>query len=147
LAHPVKYTALSGFLRLKQKQALLFVNKKKQKNFINFAFGPFQQRAKRSKSFLVLFFKKELLVLTHFLGFADGLVVTFFVHKKEDSSFPKSLHPLYTPAPHFPSHLYAVARKHRLLKGRCPMGDIISIVFGCAIFIALILYVPACEAV
>jgi len=27
------------------------------------------------------------------------------------------------------------------------MGDVISIVFGCAIFLALIVYVPACEAV
>jgi len=35
------------------------VNKKKQKNFIHFSAGRFQNRAKRSKSFLVLFFKKE----------------------------------------------------------------------------------------
>jgi len=39
----------------KVKKELLFVNKKKQKNFINFGFGPFQHRAKRSKKrFLVL---------------------------------------------------------------------------------------------
>jgi hypothetical protein len=37
------------------------VNKKKQKNFICFSAGLFQRRAKRSKSFLVLSFKKELL--------------------------------------------------------------------------------------
>jgi hypothetical protein len=37
------------------------VNKKKQKNFIRFSAGRFEHRAKRSKSFLVLFFKKERL--------------------------------------------------------------------------------------
>jgi hypothetical protein len=38
------------------------VNKKKQKNFIHFSAGRLERRAKRSKkSFLVLFFKKELL--------------------------------------------------------------------------------------
>jgi hypothetical protein len=47
--------------RRQGKQALLFVNKKKQKNFINLSSGLVQHRAKRSKSFLVLFFKKELL--------------------------------------------------------------------------------------
>jgi hypothetical protein len=41
------------------------VNKKKQKNFIRFSAGRFQHRAKRSKSFLVLFFKKELLDFTY----------------------------------------------------------------------------------
>jgi len=47
------------------KKALLFVNKKKQKNFIHFCSGLFQHRAKRSKkSILVLFFKKELLPFT-----------------------------------------------------------------------------------
>jgi hypothetical protein len=52
------------------------VNKKKQKNFLNFGFGRFQNRAKRTESFLVLFFKKELLVrwrgrlLGCFVGFA-----------------------------------------------------------------------------
>jgi hypothetical protein len=43
------------------KEDVLFVNKKNQKNFICFSAGLVQHRAKRSKSFLVLFFKKELL--------------------------------------------------------------------------------------
>jgi hypothetical protein len=47
--------------RRQGKQELLFVNKKKQKNFIRFSAGLFSHRAKRSKSFLVLFFKKERL--------------------------------------------------------------------------------------
>jgi hypothetical protein len=50
-----------------RKKELLFVNKKKQKNFINLPSGRFNDLAKRSKSFLVLFFKKELFV---FAGFA-----------------------------------------------------------------------------
>jgi hypothetical protein len=46
------------------KQTLLFVNKKKQKNFFRFARLPFATgrengTVQRSKSFLVLFFKKE----------------------------------------------------------------------------------------
>jgi hypothetical protein len=45
----------------KRKQALLFVNKKKQKNFVNLGRRRFQQVAKRTKSFLLLFFKKEVL--------------------------------------------------------------------------------------
>jgi hypothetical protein len=50
-----------------RKEALLFVNKKKQKNFIRFSAGMFDGRAKRSESFLVLFFKKELLAFYFFL--------------------------------------------------------------------------------
>jgi len=38
------------------------VNKKKQKNFINLPSGRFNHPAKRTKSFLVLLFKKERLV-------------------------------------------------------------------------------------
>jgi hypothetical protein len=45
----------------RREKELLFVNKKKQKNFLSFSAGMFQRRAKRSKRFLVLFFKKELL--------------------------------------------------------------------------------------
>jgi hypothetical protein len=45
--------------RFSRKQGLLFVNKKKQKNFINFSTGRLQHRAKRSKSFLVTFFQKS----------------------------------------------------------------------------------------
>jgi hypothetical protein len=37
------------------------VNKKKQKNFVNFGQWRFNDLAKRTKSFLVLFFKKERL--------------------------------------------------------------------------------------
>jgi len=43
------------------KKGLLFVNKKKQKNFDSR--WRFQHHAKRRKSFLVLFFKKERLTL------------------------------------------------------------------------------------
>jgi hypothetical protein len=53
----------------KGKQELLFVNKKKQKNFNYFCAGLFQRRAKRSKSFLVLFFKKELLACLNVRAF------------------------------------------------------------------------------
>jgi len=59
----------------------------------------------------------------------------------------KSLRRLYACTPKTLSRLYAKARKHRTLKGRCFMGDVISVVFGLAIFVALIVYVPACEAV
>jgi hypothetical protein len=50
------------------KQALLFVNKKtarreRQKNVINSAPGCATARCQSNKSFLVLFFKKELLAL------------------------------------------------------------------------------------
>jgi len=55
------------------------LNKKKQKNFDHFwpvalerlreAEWPWNDFAKRSKSFLVLFFKKELLVFTYFFNF------------------------------------------------------------------------------
>jgi len=42
-----------------KRQALLFVNKKKQKNFNRFRAGRFHHRAKRSKKvFWYLFFKK-----------------------------------------------------------------------------------------
>jgi hypothetical protein len=44
-----------------RKKELLFVNKKKQKDVICFCAGLLEHRAKRRKSFLVLFFKKELL--------------------------------------------------------------------------------------
>jgi len=47
------------------KKALLFVNKKKQKNFICFLTGAVPTpREAEQKSFLVLFFKKELLLLS-----------------------------------------------------------------------------------
>jgi hypothetical protein len=47
---------------VKQKQALLFVNKKKQKNFINAGAGDFTDAGPTyNKIFLVLFLKKELL--------------------------------------------------------------------------------------
>jgi hypothetical protein len=51
---------------MKDKQALLFVNKKKQKNFINagaevLATGSLKCTDQINKSFLVLFFKKERL--------------------------------------------------------------------------------------
>jgi hypothetical protein len=46
--------------RKARKQALLFVNKKKQKNFdFIMSHRAVAHGAKRSKSFLVLFFKKE----------------------------------------------------------------------------------------
>jgi hypothetical protein len=50
------------------------VNKKKQKNFINFSVGHFQHRAKRSKKFFGSFFsKKNFLILLIFFVFAfDG---------------------------------------------------------------------------
>ncbi len=67
------------------------MNKKKQKTVLIFGQWPFHNLAKRSKSFLVLFFKKELLVFVHFSPLSDGLGVTFFVHKKEDSSLPSLL--------------------------------------------------------
>jgi hypothetical protein len=44
---------------LARKEALLFVNKKKQKNFFNLDRAGETTQAQRSKSFLVLFFKKE----------------------------------------------------------------------------------------
>jgi hypothetical protein len=44
------------------KEELLFVNKKKQKNFMNFRPCQFcKLRPKTSQSFLLLFFKKEVL--------------------------------------------------------------------------------------
>jgi hypothetical protein len=51
-----------------KKEALLFVNKKKQKNFIysgsaDLARSRPTSTAQINKSFLVLFFKKELLLL------------------------------------------------------------------------------------
>jgi hypothetical protein len=42
-----------------RKKELLFVNKKKQKNFICFGSGRFHPCAKRSKSFLQSFFTKK----------------------------------------------------------------------------------------
>jgi len=48
--------------RKEGKKALLFVNKKKQKNFNCFPPGAFPTpREAEQNSFLVLFFKKELL--------------------------------------------------------------------------------------
>jgi len=44
---------ISGISRLKRRKNLLFVNKKKQKNFVNLAC------CQSDKSFLLLFFKKE----------------------------------------------------------------------------------------
>jgi len=45
-----------------RKKEVLFVNKKNQKNFIHFLTGAFSTpREAEQKSFLVLFFKKELL--------------------------------------------------------------------------------------
>jgi len=38
-----------GKFQRRTKKALLFVNKKKQKNFISFSSGMFQRRAKRRK--------------------------------------------------------------------------------------------------
>jgi hypothetical protein len=66
---------LGGCALVKWKKELLFVNKKKQKNFMSFSAGMFQRRAKRSKSFLVLFFKKELLAFAYlglFAKMAEG---------------------------------------------------------------------------
>jgi hypothetical protein len=53
---------------LGSKEALLFVNKKKQKNFFNTGMVPFttarpKGTVQMGKSFLVLFFKKEHLAL------------------------------------------------------------------------------------
>jgi hypothetical protein len=42
-----------------RKEELLFVNKKKQKNFNRFSAVHVEHRAKRSKSFLVTFFQKS----------------------------------------------------------------------------------------
>jgi hypothetical protein len=50
----------------RSKKALLFVNKKKQKNFINFSAGLFQHRAKRSKKVFWFFFSKKNFLLLHF---------------------------------------------------------------------------------
>jgi hypothetical protein len=45
---------------IKKKKALLFVNKKKQKNFIRFLTGAFPTpREAEQKSFLVTFFQKS----------------------------------------------------------------------------------------
>ncbi len=46
---------------MESKQALLFVNKKKQKNFAPGGVGDWVATARRTKSFLLLFFKKEAL--------------------------------------------------------------------------------------
>jgi hypothetical protein len=46
-----------------RKEALLFVNKKKQKNFIRFSAGLFQRRAKRSKKVFWFFFSKKNFLL------------------------------------------------------------------------------------
>jgi len=43
------------------KKGLLFLKKKKQKNFCKFGFGLSGEAQQRFKSFLVLFFKKERL--------------------------------------------------------------------------------------
>jgi hypothetical protein len=45
----------------KESEALLFVNKKKQKNFVLAGVGNAVATARRTKSFLLLFFKKERL--------------------------------------------------------------------------------------
>jgi len=47
------------------------VNKKKQKNFINFGFGRFHHRAKRSRKVFWFFFSKKNFF---FLGKKDGLL-------------------------------------------------------------------------
>jgi len=52
-----------------EKKRLLFVNKKKQKNFDSFWAAPFETATlKTNKSFLLLFFKKEALFLLLFLA-------------------------------------------------------------------------------
>jgi hypothetical protein len=48
------------------KKALLFLKKKKQKNFCSWGLWHAHANAPRSKSFLLLFFKKEALALTYF---------------------------------------------------------------------------------
>jgi hypothetical protein len=61
--------------RVEGKKELLFVNKKKQKNFISFRAGRFQHRAKRNKKVFCFFFSKKKRFLayggTHIMQPAD----------------------------------------------------------------------------
>jgi hypothetical protein len=45
--------------RLRQKASLLFVNKKKQKNFVNWSTPAAAEALQSIKSFLLLFFKED----------------------------------------------------------------------------------------
>ncbi len=55
-------SVIHGCKNRKEQKELLFVNKKKQKNFICFRPGMVETpREAEQNSFLVLFFKKELL--------------------------------------------------------------------------------------
>jgi len=58
------------------KKRLLFVNKKQQKSSVHLGQGRFTGLAKRTKSFLVLFYKLEPHVFIDFLSLMDGLGVT-----------------------------------------------------------------------
>jgi hypothetical protein len=60
-----------------QQQKMNNLINKKSKNFSN-SIPLISPRAKRSKSFLVLFFKKELLVFNQFFSFSDASGVTKF---------------------------------------------------------------------
>jgi hypothetical protein len=53
----------------KAKKALLFVNKKKQKNFAPGGVGTALVKSRRRKSFLLLFFKKEALAFFNYFHF------------------------------------------------------------------------------
>jgi hypothetical protein len=55
-------------MKPKMQKALLFVNKKKQKNFVHFSAGHFQHRAKRSKNVFWFFFSKKNCFLPYFLN-------------------------------------------------------------------------------
>jgi len=84
-----------------RKKALLFVNKKKQKNFIHLRLRPFHHLAKRSKVFLVLFFQKKNFFLTFLLcsctaipyGHPVASVTSGHFHLSDGTTLPYRLYP------------------------------------------------------
>jgi hypothetical protein len=82
VSRPCHAKQAAAFCQIGQgKERLLFVNKKKQKNFIDFglwALSAKQNQAQHSKSFCAAFFKKRPLSLSR-SRLEHGLL---FVHKK-----------------------------------------------------------------